>query len=314
MSDAPATARAAPKGPDMHGRPHETLLSDRSPRSAIVSMLPATFGRGVPAVDGIRVGIGGWTYAPWRHTFYPQGLVSRRELEYASRRLSTIEINGTFYGARRAAEYAQWREQTPDGFVFSVKAPQHITQRGALAKCGKAAWAFLNGGLAELGDRLGPVLWHMPPSRVFDADDLAAFLDLLPRTLDGQPLRHVIEPGHPSFVDARYIEVARAFGAGTVFTDAPDMPALGDVTGRVVYVRLMRSRVDVPEGYAAADLDGWLDRLQCWAHGAEPDDVPRLVEPAAPLGQREVYAYFIGGAKQRNPAAAMAMISRQLRH
>ena len=298
----------------MHGRPHEILLSDRTPRtSAFLSTAPAVFGSGVPAVDGIRIGIGGWTYAPWRHTFYPPGLVSRRELEYASRRFSTIEINGTFYGARRASEYAQWREQTPPGFVFSVKAPQHITQRGPLARCGKAAWAFLNGGLAELGDRLGPVLWHMPPSRLFDPDDLAAFLDLLPRTLDGRPLRHVIEPSHPSFLDPRYVEVARSFGAATVFTDAPDMPAFADVTGRVVYVRLMRSRVETHDGYAADELDAWLDRAKLWSEGGEPDDVPRITAPAAPLGQREVYVYFIGGAKQRNPAAAMGMISRLLR-
>ncbi|TZF90275.1 DUF72 domain-containing protein [Cognatilysobacter lacus] len=277
-------------------------------------MAPAVFGTGVPAVDGIRIGIGGWTYAPWRHTFYPQGLVSRRELEYASRRFSTIEINGTFYGARRASEYAQWREQTPPGFVFSVKAPQHITQRGPLARCGKAAWAFLNGGLAELGDRLGPVLWHMPPSRLFDADDLAAFLDLLPRTLDGRPLRHVLEPSHPSFLDPRYIEIARAFGAGTVVTDAPDMPAIGDVTGHLVYVRLMRSRVDLQEGYEAAELDAWLQRLRLWSRGEQPADVPRLVEAPTAQGTPEVYAYFIGGAKQRNPAAAMALIARLLRH
>lgn len=298
----------------MSSRPHEALLSDFTPRSsAFMPITGPVFGSGVPAVDGLRVGIGGWTYAPWRHTFYPQGLVSRRELEYASRRFSTIEINGTFYGARRAAEYAQWREQTPDGFVFSVKAPQHITQRGPLAKCGKAAWAFLNGGLGELGDRLGPVLWHMPPSRTFDADDFAAFLDLLPRTLDGLPLRHVIEPSHPSFLDTRYIEIARSFGAGTVLTDAPDMPILGDVTGRVVYVRLMRSRVELHDGYERNDLDAWLERARIWARGDVPADVPRLVEPDSPLGPREVYVYFIGGAKQRNPAAAMAMISKLLR-
>ncbi|WP_246022772.1 DUF72 domain-containing protein [Cognatilysobacter terrigena] len=297
----------------MQGRPREMLLSDRTPRtSAFLANAPAVFGSGVPAVDGIRVGIGGWTYAPWRHTFYPQGLVTRRELEYASRRFSTLEINTTFYGARRASEYAQWREQTPDGFVFSVKAPQHITQRGPLAKCGKAAWAFLNGGLAELGDRLGPVLWHMPPSRVFDADDLAAFLDLLPRTLDGRPLQHVIEPGHPSFVDPRYVEVARDFGAATVFTDAPDLPAFGDVTGHVVYLRLMRSRVDVAEGYESDDVDAWLERARLWAHGDAPADIPRLAEPAAPRA-RDVFVYFISGAKQRNPAAAMSMISKLLR-
>ncbi|GAB2512494.1 DUF72 domain-containing protein [Lysobacter humi (ex Lee et al. 2017)] len=297
----------------MHGRPHEVLLSDRTPRFEPAVPPPGVIGSGVPAVDGIRIGVGGWTYAPWRHTFYPQGLVTRRELEFASRRFSSIEINGTFYGARRASEYAQWRQQTPPGFVFSVKAPQHITQRGPLARCGKAAWAFLNGGLAELGDRLGPVLWHMPPSRVFDADDLAAFLDLLPRTLDGRPLRHVIEPSHPSFLDPAYVEVARGFGAGTVFTDAPELPALGDVTGRIVYVRLMRSRVDLADGYTADELDAWLRRARLWAQGAEVEDLPQLAPTAASTGPREVYVYFIGGAKQRNPAAAMAMIARHLR-
>lgn len=299
----------------MDPRPAETVVADRGVfaggtwQAARAPLL----GSGVPAVDGIRIGVGGWTYAPWRHSFYPEGLVARRELEYASRRFSTIEINGTFYGSRRASEYAQWRTQTPPGFVFSVKAPQHITQRGPLARCGKAAWAFLNGGLAELGDRLGPVLWHMPPSRVFDADDLGAFLDLLPRTLDGRPLRHVIEPTHPSFVDPRYVEVARAFGAGTVYTDSPEQPAIADVTGRVVYARLMRSRVDAGEGYEPGEIDAWLDRVRTWARGGEPDDLSRIAEPPAAHGEREVYVYFIGGAKQRNPAAAMGMISRLLR-
>lgn len=298
----------------MERRLRETVVADRGVFAG--GMWHATRpvnGSGVPAVDGIRVGVGGWTYAPWRHAFYPPGLVARRELEYASRRFSALEINGTFYGARRAAEYRQWREQTPEGFMFSVKAPQHITQRGPLARCGKAAWAFLNGGLAELGDRLGPVLWHMPPSRVFDADDLAAFLDLLPRTLDGRPLRHVIEPGHPSFVDRRYVEVARAFGAGTVYTDSPEHPAIADVTGRMVYVRLMRSRVDLPEGYPGEEIDDWLERAHIWAAGGEPDGLPRIADPVAPPGDREVYVYFIGGARQRNPAAAMELIARLLR-
>lgn len=298
----------------MERRLRETVVADRGvfAGGAWHATRPV-LGSGVPAVDGIRIGVGGWTYAPWRHSFYPEGLVARRELEYASRRFSTIEINGTFYGARRAAEYRQWCAQTPPGFVFSVKAPQHITQRGPLAKCGKAAWAFLNGGLAELGDRLGPVLWHMPPSRAFDADDLTAFLDLLPRTLDGRPLRHVIEPGHPSFVDPRYVEVARTFGAGTVYTDAPDQPAIADVTGRVVYLRLMRSRVDASEGYDANEIDQWLDHARTWAAGGEPEGLARIAETVTPLFDREVYVYFIGGAKQRNPAAAMGMIARLLR-
>jgi uncharacterized protein YecE (DUF72 family) len=289
------------------------LAARRPPMPAHVPMT-GLVGSGVPVVDGIRVGVGGWTYAPWHHSFYPAGLVARRELEYASRRFSTIEVNGTFYGARKATEYAQWREQTPDGFVFSLKAPQHITQRGPLAKCGKAAWAFLNGGLAELGDRLGPVLWHMPPSRLFDADDLAAFLDLLPRTLDGQPLRHVIEPAHPSFVDPRYVGIARAFGVGTVISDAPGQPAIGDVTGRLVYVRLTRSRVELPEGYPTDELEDWLQRARGWARGEDDTGLPRLAAPAAPIHtEREVFLYFVGGARQRNPAAAMAVIARLLR-
>ncbi|TBR07312.1 MAG: DUF72 domain-containing protein [Lysobacter sp.] len=270
-------------------------------------------GTGVPVVDGIRVGVGGWTYAPWRHTFYPQGLVARRELEFASRRFSTIEINGTFYGARRASEYAQWRKQTPEGFVFSLKAPQHVTQRGPLARCGKAAWAFLNGGLAELGDRLGPVLWHMPPSRVFDAEDLAAFLDFLPRTLDGRPLRHVIEPSHPSFFDPRYAEVAHAFDVGTAFTDSPELPVMGEVTGHIVYVRLVRTRVDLAQGYPDREIDQWLQRAHAWARGDAVDGVQAGDAPAPEAKPHEVYVYFTGGAKQRNPAAAMAMIAKLLR-
>lgn len=298
----------------MQTRPTDALLSDRmEPSHAFLAGAPLVPGSGVPVVDGIRIGVGGWTYAPWRNAFYPRGLVARRELEFASRRFSTIEINGTFYGSRRASEYAQWRAQTPDGFVFSLKAPQHVTQRGPLARCGKSALAFLNGGLAELGDRLGPVLWHMPPSRLFDGDDLAAFLELLPRTLDGRPLRHVIEPSHPSFVDPRYHEIARAFGVGTAMTDLPGMPLVTEVTGDVAYLRLMGARVDLHDGYTAAELEGWLDRARGWARGEAGEFAASPRGEAAALQPRDVFVYFIGGAKQRNPAAAMAMIASLLR-
>lgn len=290
------------------------LFSDRMVASHdFLGIAPLAPGSGVPVVDGIRVGVGGWTYAPWRNAFYPRGLVTRRELEFASRRFSTIEINGTFYGSRRASEYAQWRMQTPDGFVFSVKAPQHVTQRGPLARCGRSALAFLNGGLAELGDRLGPVLWHMPPSRLFDADDLTEFLELLPRTLDGRPLQHVIEPSHPSFVDPRYLEIARTFDVGTAMTDLPDTPVFTEVTGGVAYLRLMGARVDLPDGYTHAELDGWLKRAHEWARIDANASTASPGGESADLQTRDVYVYFIGGAKQRNPAAAMAMIASLLR-
>lgn len=295
----------------MQPGPLDSLMSDRmDPSRAFLPTQPLVPGSGVPAVDGIRIGVGGWTYAPWRNAFYPHGLVARRELEFASRRFSTIEINGTFYGSRRASEYAHWRAQTPDGFVFSVKAPQHVTQRGPLARCGKSALAFLNGGLSELENRLGPVLWHMPPSRVFDGDDLSAFLDLLPRTLGGRPLQHVIEPSHASFLDPRYLEIARQYDVGTAMTDMPGMPVFTEVTGNVAYLRLMGARVELPDGYTATELNGWLERARAWARGGHPSSEAPLGTAAGP---RQVYVYCIGGAKQRNPAAAMAMIASLLR-
>ncbi|RDZ29637.1 DUF72 domain-containing protein [Lysobacter silvisoli] len=267
--------------------------------------------RGVPPVQGIRVGIGGWTYAPWRDNFYPAGLVQRRELEYASRQLSSIEINGTFYSAQKPATYAKWAAETPESFVFSLKAPGRITQSGALARSGKAAQAFIDGGLAEFGTRLGPILWQLAPSRVFDADDVAAFLDALPRALEGRPLKHVLEVRHDSFRDPAYVRLARERGIVTVFTDSGEYPSLADLTGDFVYARLMRSRADVATGYSDDELDQWTQRAQQWAQGGDPAELPHAgtAGEAAKL-RREVYLYFISAAKARNPAAAMALLQR----
>jgi uncharacterized protein YecE (DUF72 family) len=162
------------------------MLPMPTPNDDLFASVPATTPR-------IRVGIGGWNYAPWRDNFYPADLVQRRELEYASRQLAAIEINSTFYGAQKPAVYAKWAAQTPPGFVFSLKAPRRITQGRALAGTGSGMAAFVHGGLEELGDRLGPILWQLPPSRAFDADDLGPFLDALPRQLAGRPLRHVLK-------------------------------------------------------------------------------------------------------------------------
>lgn len=258
----------------------------------------------------IRVGIGGWNFAPWRNNFYPAGLVQRRELEYASRHLRAIEINGTYYGAQKPATYAKWAAETPDGFVFSLKAPRYVTETKQLANAGRGIDGFVFGGLAEFGDRLGPVLWQLTPSRAFDANDLAAFLDLLPRELNGQPMRHVLEVRHRSFLDERYVELARSYRIPTVFTDSPQYPSLADLTGDFAYARLMRSESHQETGYAPDDLGTWTTRARQWAEGQDLPDLPHVAPPLKPQAERDVFIYFISSAKERNPAAAMALQQR----
>lgn len=266
-----------------------------------------------PAASGtVRVGVGGWNYAPWRNNFYPAGLRQQRELEFASRQLSAIEVNSTYYAAQKPATYANWRKQTPDGFRFSLKAPRYATAAKVLANSGRTINAFVLGGLAELGDRLGPISWQFMPTRKFERDDLAAFLDLLPREIDGRPLQHVLEVRHESFKCAGYIELARAHDVATVFTDSEEYPSFADLTGKFVYARLMRSETTVATGYEAVALDAWASRARTWASGGEPDDLPRVAGAGKRSANtpRDVYVYFIGAAKERNPAAAMGLIER----
>jgi uncharacterized protein YecE (DUF72 family) len=260
----------------------------------------------VDAIDGIRVGIGGWTYVPWRNNFYPKGLVQRRELEYASRHLSCIEINGTYYGAQKPATYAKWRDEVPDGFVFSLKAPMRIMQSKALAKTGPQIEDFL-GGVSELGERLGPLLWQFDAGLKLEAGSFAAFCELLPGEANGRPLRHVLDVRDDSFVDADFIALARRHAFATVFTDSPEHPSFADVTADFVYARLMRSRSEIATGYAADELAAWARRVREWARGEEPDDLPKIVDEAPPLQPRDVFVQFISAAKERNPAAAMAL-------
>ena len=264
------------------------------------------------AAARVRVGVGGWNYPPWRNNFYPPGLTHQRELEFASRKLTAIEINSTYYAAQKPATYANWREQTPDGFRFSLKAPRYATAARVLANSGKSINAFVFGGLAELGDRLGPVSWQFMPTRRFDREDLAAFLDLLPRELNGSPLQHVLEVRHDSFMCADYVALAREHRVATVFTDSADYPSFADVTGDFVYARLMRSEASISAGYADAAIDSWASRARAWATGGEPDDLPRVgaANKRASKTPRDVYIYFIGSAKERNPAAAMSLIGR----
>ncbi len=262
-----------------------------------------------PAVDGIRVGIGGWTFAPWRDNFYPKGLVQRRELEYASRHLSAIEVNGTWYGAQKPATYAKWRDETPEGFVFSAKAPQRITMARALAKTGPQVEDFL-AGIAELGDRLGPIVWQFERGRRVDRGELAEFVALLPREVEGRALRHVLDVRDPECVDAGYLDLARRHGLATVFTDSPEHPSFADVTADFVYARLMRARSEVATGYTDGELDRWAERAREWAAGGDPADLPRIAAPTDGAAPREVFVYFISAAKERNPHAAMALLRR----
>jgi len=261
----------------------------------------------VPAIDGIRVGIGGWNYVPWRSNFYPPGLVQRRELEYASRHLSAIEINGTYYGAQRPAVYEKWASETPDGFVFSLKAPMRIMQSRVLANTGAQVEDFL-GGIASLGDRLGPVVWQFDAGQKLEHQDFTAFLHLLPEEVDGRRLRHVLDVRDSSFVDARFVALMRERNLGTVFTDSRDYPSFADVTSDFVYARLMRSRSEIDTGYTAEELAHWAERARLWARGGHPEDLPHIAANGMPHAeQRDVYVFFISAAKERNPAAAMAL-------
>jgi uncharacterized protein YecE (DUF72 family) len=258
----------------------------------------------------IRIGIGGWTYAPWRDNFYPKGLVQRRELEFASRHVTAIEVNGTWYGAQKPAIYAKWRDEAPDGFVFSAKAPQRITRSRVLANAGAQVEDFLE-GIATLGPRLGPIVWQFEQGRRPQREDLAAFVAALPASAGDVALRHELDVRDPECIDAGYLALARRHGCATVFTDSTEYPSFADLTAPFVYARLMRSRSDEATGYPAAELRQWAERIREWARGGAPADLPYLDAAApvsTPMPGRDVFVFFISAAKERNPAAAMALL------
>jgi uncharacterized protein YecE (DUF72 family) len=263
------------------------------------------------AVPGrIRVGIGGWTYAPWRDNFYPAGWPQARELEYASGKLTAIEINATYHGTQKPASFAKWRDETPDDFVFSVKASRFATNRKLLAEGKDSVDRFVNSGITELRAKLGPIVWQFMPTKRFEPDDFEAFLNLLPKRLDGIALRHVLDVRHASFLTPAYLALARRFGCATVLADSDEHPCLPDLTGEFVYARLMRSQAELTTGYAAETLDQWAGRARTWAAGEEPDDLPRVAPDHAARTPREVFVFVISGAKERAPAAAMELLRR----
>ena len=258
----------------------------------------------------IRVGVGGWVFPPWRGEFYPKGLAQARELEYASRKLTTIEINGTFYSTQKPESFRKWAAETPDDFVFSLKGPRYATHRRVLAEARESIERFLAGGVLELRGKLGPILWQLHPAKKFEPKDFAAFLALLPHRLDGKPIRHVVEVRQASFVVPEFIALLREHSVAVVLADSAKHPLIPDVTADFVYARLQRTSEKEEAGYPARALDLWAERARRWAAGTAPDDLAPVAGPAPGAAGRDVFIYMISGAKVRAPAAAMALIDR----
>jgi uncharacterized protein YecE (DUF72 family) len=260
----------------------------------------------------IRVGIGGWTYEPWRDgVFFPEKWPQARELEYASRKLTAIEVNGTYYSGFKPATFAKWRDETPEGFVFTLKASRFCTNRKVLADAGESVGKFVGQGISELGGKLGAILWQFMATKKFDAADMAAFLKLLPNGVDGVPLKHAIEVRHESFHHPDFVAMCRDANAAIVFADSAKYPALADVTADFVYARLEDAKAEVETGYTADELDQWAKVAKSWAEGHQPDGLTYADRGSHRPGQpRDVFVFMINGAKERAPAAAMALIER----
>jgi uncharacterized protein YecE (DUF72 family) len=258
----------------------------------------------------IRIGVGGWTYEPWRGSFYPKGLAQAEELAYASRRLTSIEINGTYYGAQKASTFAHWRDATPEGFVFSVKAPRFAMNRKVLASAGPSIARFLEGGVTALQGKLGPINWQFLPIKTFEPADFAAFLALLPKKADGLSLRHVVEVRHESFRCPEFIAMAREHEVAVVIAGDSKHPQIADPTAPFVYVRIMGTQPAHERGYSDAALKLWASRARTWASGKIPAGFECVSPQPAQAQARDVYLYVISGHKVSNPAAALSLIER----
>ena len=258
----------------------------------------------------IRIGIGGWTYEPWRGPFYPDGLPQKRELEFASRKLTSIEVNGTYYGSQKPETFAKWHDETPDDFVFSLKAPRFATNRRILAEAGQSIERFFSGGVLELRDKLGPINWQFMGTKKFDPEDFRAFLKLLPKSVEGRAIRHAVEVRHDSFRSADFVALAREHGVAIVVAGDSDHPQIADTTAPFVYARIMGTEEAEPAGYAGDALDKWAGCARLWASGQAPEGVTTVAPRQKDGAGRDVYLYVISGHKVRNPAAAMALIER----
>ena len=287
------------------------------------------------AAGDVRIGISGWRYEPWRGVFYPQGLTQKRELAYASRMVSSIEINGSFYSLQSPESYAEWRDDTPDDFVFSVKGPKYITHMRRLKEIETPLANFFANGLFELRHKLGPILWQFPPMLPFKADRFEAFFELLPHDTEAalemaqrhdqrvegklslaidrkRPLRHAVEIRHPSFVDPAFIALLRKHRIGLVVADtAGKWPLLEDLTADFVYLRLHGDEELYASGYSPPALDDWARRIQAWREGGQVDDARFASDRPAPARtRRDVYCYFDNDVKVHAPYDAIALEER----
>jgi uncharacterized protein YecE (DUF72 family) len=258
----------------------------------------------------IRVGIGGWTFEPWRGSFYPDKLSQKRELEYASRKLSSIEINGTYYGSQKRESFVKWHDETPDDFVFTLKGPRFTTNRRVLGEAGESIQRFIDSGITELKDKLGPINWQFMATKKFDPADFEAFLKLLPKSAEGRKLRHAVEVRHDSFRTPEFIALAREYGVAIILAADSEFPQIADLTAPFVYARIMGTTEGNEAGYAPAALDAWAERAKQLAAGTVPTDLQTAGAAAEPGTPRDVFLYVISGHKERNPHAAMAIAER----
>jgi len=256
----------------------------------------------------VRVGIGGWVFEDWRGPFYPEGLPQKRELEFASRRLTTIEINGTFYGSQKPDSFKKWFEETPDAFVFSLKGPRYATNRRVLAEAAPSIDRFVESGIVELKHKLGPINWQFAPTKKLDLDDFAKFLELLPHEVEGHRLRHAVEVRHESFGDAEFVALCRHHGVAIVLAGDSEYPQIADITAPFVYARIMGTGEGEPIGYGKAAITRWAEAAKALSKGSVPEALVTVAKPDGPVKPRDVYLYVISGHKVRNPQAAMALI------
>lgn len=279
----------------------------------------------------VRIGISGWTYAPWRGVFYPKGLAQKRELEYATSQFNSLEINGTFYGMQRPDAFADWADRAPDGFVFAVKAPRFITHIRRLREVETPLANFIASGLLRLGGKLGPILWQFPPNFRFDAERIEAFLKLLPHDtkaaarfgrkhdnrlkapawlkVDDRPMRHAFEIRNETFRTSAFIDLLRKYDVALVCADTVEWPRLMDLTSDFVYCRLHGSEELYASGYDDKSLDQWAARVVTWAKGGEPADAERIGGKGR-RRRRDVFVYFDNDAKVRAPFDAKALTER----
>jgi uncharacterized protein YecE (DUF72 family) len=256
----------------------------------------------------VFVGVGGWVYPEWRDNFYPKGLSQKRELEYASSKLTAIEINGTYYGSQKPESFRKWHDETPKDFVFAVKGPRFATNRRVLAESGDSIEKFFASGVTELKEKLGPVNWQFMATKKFDPADFESFLKLLPRKVGGIAIRHAVEVRHDGFKDKEFVALCRKYGVAIIIGADSDFPVIADVAGDFVYVRIMGTQAKERLGYPNAALAKWAERAKAWEKGEGPKDLTLLAAPA-PKTKRDVFLFVISGAKERNPAAAQAIIA-----